>query len=451
MDTNIAKLFNQEVVSLRRTSKRFKATLESDTKKSKRNHKKTLKSFKDGKIFTDNLKEFILNENPSFKDFQEYLPENDSLDFSKFSEDELKNGELFKELNLIGELGKSLMDLEHLVSDHSFINRNTLINLVMLVERAFGSCLSKFFNLHPVQLGEEKKVSLKDLSGFKDVEQVYNLVIENEVESIVRKSVDDWMKEVKKFGIVIDYFYENRNEIIEVFQARNVIIHNGAKVNKIYLSRCNNESTYKLNEDLDISDEYIRNAIETMTIFTFSFVLEFSKKCKLLKANENNLDTFINDIAFVLLNSEDYKVAEWLYSYFDKLDIDENTKLICRVNYYICQKSVNGLDGLDELRDIDFSAKKKIFRMAKTLLLENYDESLNMIKELFEEKEIRLDEVERWPLFKWFRDSEYYGIFKKEVYPNIRSKDLVREPTGVETETDSTQSTEDTFIESIEV
>ena len=79
-----------------------------------------------------------------------------------------------------------------------------------------------------------------------------------------------------------------------------------------------------------------------------------------------------------------------------------------------------------EIEGKDFSAMNASIRMAKEILLENYDDAVVLLDEALLSG-LTPDNVETWPLFIQFRKTQYYKEFRKKYAKQLEHQVIKEE------------------------
>jgi hypothetical protein len=436
MNFDIIMDFYNEAFSIRRTLKRFEAIIEEDSKKEKKEKEKILKRMKENKFIKDKIIEEAFNVQKSSRDFSVIINNNIIFDFSSYEIDDSENedkGKMFLKtlsdsIKVIFDYNNHLSNLEIHEKDNKYIKNNFLINLVMAVESTFAQCLKEYYKKYPSSLGTEKKLSVGDIKDLSTIDEIYGLFSQKEIENIIRSSIKDWYLKIKKFGVNIPEYDSLKNDIIEIFQRRNLIVHNKCIVNDIYLSNCKSVARDEvLNTELIIDDKYLMNAIEKLSVFTYSLVFGFAIKDKDFLKNDDNVTRLINDIGFEYMKNNDWRISKWFFDRLRKLDIDNNSKAICEVNYYISCKNLDDTNEMKKLENSDYSDKSKMFRMAKHILLDEFKQGYKLLDELCKDKEITFMNLRTWPLFNWVKGSKEMNELQKKYYRDMEEEGLLVE------------------------
>lgn len=144
-------------------------------------------------------------------------------------------------LDVIKDIKKSVYQVDLLL-------KSALMALTSTLEWFLSKIFHIYFERLPDSIGiKEKYFSLDDLKKFKTVKDARTYLIESEVEKILRQSLEEWLKIFKeRFKLTASYLTENQEKLVEIFQRRNIIVHNGGIVNSIYLSKVSSEFTKKI-------------------------------------------------------------------------------------------------------------------------------------------------------------------------------------------------------------
>lgn len=318
---------------------------------------------------------------------------------------------------------------------------NSLISLVSSVEWFLAQLIHKHYKENPGIVGsKEKQFSLEELASFETVDDARNYLIEKTVESVLRGSIQDWIEFLSsKLKLSMGYLNEHKDCLIEVTQRRNLLVHNGGVVNRIYLS--NLPSSYKdipkIGDNIHISSEYLNNAIST---FERCFLLIAAELWKKVGANNEDRGKLLINLSYEHLVSERYEVAESV-SFFAANDksLQESDRLYAKINYWIAKKYGGDFESIkQEIIDEDFSAKSRLFLLAKKVLLSDFEGASSDIKYLLDHDEnFTLEEVKLWPLFKEFREQEFYNELTSG-YEEVQEENLEMENSDDATDTEST-------------
>src|SRR5690606_3327362 len=117
--------------------------------------------------------------------------------------------------------------------------KNSLISLLSSVEWFFSQILHFHYDKFPDSAGIKKKtLTLEDLKNFNNLRDAELYLIDDKIETILRGSFKDWIEVLRQeLKLNLGYLDSIEDELIEVYQRRNVLVHNGGVVNSIYISK----------------------------------------------------------------------------------------------------------------------------------------------------------------------------------------------------------------------
>ena len=290
-------------------------------------------------------------------------------------------------------------------------NEQTLIMLIVKFETILSNVFRYIFEKYPNKYLNKETLSYADILNIGEG-NIKDYIIDTLVSNTMRESVNDWMKIFKSHGIDFAKYKKLLDRFLEIHYRRNIVVHNGSFVNEPYLKGIEKTdlSKPKIGEFLYISRDYITHAFNVIECFLFTIFIECTKIQD--KDEKKKYIDVLFDIGFDFLYNKEYVISEFVFKTLEKQPLDENTLLMSKVNRWIAQKELYGLDKItEELNDCDFSAKDIKFRIAKDTILENYDMVVNNLEIVFPNifpAEVLLE----WPLFLRFRESEIFEQFK---------------------------------------
>jgi len=357
---------------------------------------------------------------------------------SLIDEDESENGDPIvkgAKFKIEGDGDKKFSEaMKVLRADHdrkTALYCNSLISLVSSVEWFLAQLIHKHYKENPGIVGsKEKQFSLDELAAFDTVDDAKNYLIEKTVESVLRGSIQDWIEFLRsKLKLSMGYLDAHKNYIIEVTQRRNLLVHNGGVVNRIYLSNLprNYDSPPEIGENIQISSEYLTKAI---SIFERCFLLIAAELWKKVGADNEARGRLLIKLSYEHLLSERYDISESisLFAANDK-SLQESDQLYAKINYWISKKYGGGFEEIkQEIAKEDFYAKSRLFILAKNVLLDDFDESNKDIEYLLaHDDDFTFNEVKVWPLFKGFREQQVYtDLMEKHEGSNTGEQDKMK-------------------------
>ncbi|MBD2495337.1 hypothetical protein [Nostoc sp. FACHB-280] len=297
--------------------------------------------------------------------------------------------------------------------------QNALISLVSAVEWFLSQLLHKYFELYPDAAGiRERSLTLSELQLIGTIDEAKNYLIGIRIEEILRGSFSDWITFMKgNLKLSMGYLEDDEKYLIEICQRRNLFVHNGGIVNKIYLNK-SGFTNIGIGEQINVSQEYLDEAIARFERFFFLVSLELWKK---LAPDDKERANIVSDITYKNLCNERWKIAESL-SFFLMNDkqLPEMNRLISQINYW---QSLKWQDRFTEVRKdverIDFSAKNEIFSLAQSVLLDDEQRFFQLLPILLKAEKLSEKDLHEWPLFRKIRNTD---TFKTIYNPKLVSE-----------------------------
>jgi len=180
------------------------------------------------------------------------------------------------------KLTEALLEYSKSIHSQQLMDSNSALALISIVEWFLSRLIHLYYTKHPETLeGKDKVFSLKELLLFESVADAREYLLESKVEDIMRSSFLDWIAFFKTTcKLSMSYLDKNIDDMVEACQRRNLIVHNGAVVNSIYLSKVSSSLTkgLKKGQTLSISKDYLKNNINTFELNCILLSLELWKK-----------------------------------------------------------------------------------------------------------------------------------------------------------------------------
>jgi hypothetical protein len=320
---------------------------------------------------------------------------------------------------------ETINDLTRVQKRKNILYQSSLMNLTNTVEWFLSQILHKYFETYPNAIGSKENVfSLDDLKGFNTIEDARQHLIETKVENILRDNFDAWIKFLKEnVKLSMSYLEKNKSQIVEVFQRRNLIVHNGGKVNSIYLSKVVPEfkENVSIGDEILISRKYLDDSIG---LFEEMFILIAAELWKQQSPADEDRATILAQIAYEHLSKERWRIAEGL-SFFSTNDkgMSEIYQLYGKLNYW---QSVKWQGRYEEIKkdvdNADFSGKGLLLQLALYALQDKTSEFFRLLPEVISESvtpsfmghKLTCEELETFPIFREMRKDPSYSEFKSE-------------------------------------
>lgn len=300
---------------------------------------------------------------------------------------------------------------------------NSLISLLSSAEWFYSQILHFFYDKNPHVAGIKKKtLTLEELKSFGSIEDAEKYLIDSKIEGLLRSSFADWMETLKtELGLGLGYLSDFNDELIEIYQRRNLFVHNGGVVNSIYLSKVS-LSKKSVGEKLTVEGEYLDNAIDKIHVL-FSLIA-----CELWKNDlptDEERSNFLMELNYGYLKQGKWTVAKLPNTFLSK---DARQPVIPRIyaqlNCWLCEKREKGLNNVkSELDKQDFSDKSIVIQLALEALRENEESFFQLLPRAINSEELPVKYLFDFPILEEMRATKSFDEFMEN---NEKVKDYIK-------------------------
>lgn len=300
--------------------------------------------------------------------------------------------------------------------------RSMLITLISSVEWFLSQILQGYINTYPDILEtEEKTFSFNDLKDINNIKDARRILIDKKVENIMRGSFSDWISFFENTPkLSMSYLEENEPNLVECCERRNIIVHNGGVVNRIYLSRVSDKLTegVKSGDEVDLTRDYLYKHID---LFEKCCILIACELWKNIEATDNKRAKVLRRVANQHLEKKRWSVAEGLY-YFLMNDkkMQERDILVGKMSYWLCLKMQSRWDEIkSEVENADLTAKDRSFKLARFSLCEDREGFFKLFSVELKFKKANIDFYKSHPIFEFMRKDRRFNRLIKEFEAGI--------------------------------
>ena len=289
---------------------------------------------------------------------------------------------------------------------------SVLMMLVTRFEEFISHYLSELYIQFPHKYLDNQQLTFSEISS-ANIEEIKKNLVLREVDLKMRESYKEWFKIFKAHGMTCNTFEQDLSTLSEIYARRNIFVHNSGIVNPSYLLAVP-DSKAKLGDKLSVDDSYMKTAFETVYRIIFLMLIESSKLNK--KTEDKYLLNIFTTLFDFMLRGK-YTVCEPAYAVLSKKEVlNTEIKLMSQFDRWICIIAEKGLAEIEsEIKAFDVSALSDLFKMAKEILLTEYNTANVLLSKLLTSDEIPSTIIEEWPLFMWYRESEEYKRLKEEL------------------------------------
>ena len=170
------------------------------------------------------------------------------------------------------------------------IRQGILVYLVTYFEMLLGDLLRTHYALFPGKLSKEKTFKYEDILRLETLDAITQQAIADEVDDLLRSGYKDLPNAfAKRTGIDTGEVKAHSNRMIELFERRNIFVHNSGRIDNRYIKKVPHTYLKQINARenllLAVPSSYLNESIEAIlivgTIISQRVWRKYSKDCKL--------------------------------------------------------------------------------------------------------------------------------------------------------------------------
>ncbi|MFE9100390.1 hypothetical protein [Actinomadura geliboluensis] len=296
-----------------------------------------------------------------------------------------------------------------------------VVSAVGAFEVQLGAITTQFYRAAPKALEagsreQEKEFSLKDLQEAGSVEKVIDLAIARRVENLLFGSIYDWRKFYKD-RLKIDFadISIDWTGLIEIFQRRHIIVHNGGIVSSQYIRRMKvvDRTDKELGQRLTCDEDYAQEALGQLLVLGILLAMAVGFK---FGSKPEVLITALHSHTYQSLISGRWAVTRKLCKFGEETATEEGDRLVFRVNRWIATQRMEGSESIrEEVLNWDTSAAANRFKLARACLLADTDGAFDALRNMAISDEIDSEALLEWPLLDDLRRDSRFPIILAAV------------------------------------
>jgi len=307
---------------------------------------------------------------------------------------------------------RALRDAAYVAKVVPLLARSALITLVSFFELLESDLMRMHLQLHPQALSDDtKQFSVNDLKLYSDMLELVNDVIAKKVETISRDSLENRAKLYERlFKATLGSLSPSGwPEFNEIFERRNLLVHNDGLVNKIYLSKVGSDYLDSLGKDrpslgdrLEVRAKYLYRAIYLLT--ASGMKLGDTIWGSLAKADLPKRDGLLAEAVYECLKGSRWRLGADLSRFMlDRGTSSDTFELTATVNYWLCMKRLGKFAEVrDAIERFDADAHALRFALALSSLREDADEFFRLLPQAVATGVLRWELVD-WPVLEEMR------------------------------------------------
>ena len=312
------------------------------------------------------------------------------------------------------------------------ITRSFLVSLISQWDAFIGAIIRGIFNAKTEIINSsDKSFTFSSISSFKSIEDVRDYLVEQEVDTVLRKSHIDQIKylETKSSLAFLDK-KDSWKLFVEATERRNLFVHTDGRVSDQYLNQCKEygisvPSNINTNSYLEVSALYFRSLCDYLIDLSVRLVHSIWRK--LLPNDLEESESSLLNLSVALLASEIYEPVTSILTF----GLSWRTFGSDKIRLYMLINQAQSLkwSGKNEeciqlLKKEDWSAKSDNIILPKLVLEDNFSEAAELVKKIGPNNpEFTPDSYQDWPVFKEFRKSqEFLSTFRETFGTDFASE-----------------------------
>ena len=304
------------------------------------------------------------------------------------------------------------------------LEKGLFLGLFSAFDAFTGDLLKGLYTRNPKLFESlDKSLSVAQVLAAPSIEALKLQALEDDIESIRRKSYVDQFKAIgQRFDVPLTDF-ERWPDFVECSQRRNLLTHCDGIVTDQYLSVCRKAGVdiSKLpvgGSQVKLGAKYFYASCEL--IMEVGVKLGHTLWRKVFPGELEEADEHLRRTLYEALENRSWPrarvVGEFAFNQ-KKMSNDEHRKIIT-INYVQALKRDDAVEEAEKILDkVDWSAAADPFKLARAVLMEDYQEASTLMKKIgCQEEFISEDEYHMWPLFIEFRETDEFASTYLEVF-----------------------------------
>lgn len=293
---------------------------------------------------------------------------------------------------------------------------NSLISVLSSVEWYFSQLLHFYYEKYPDSSGVNKRtLTLTELKAFGSVQDAEKYLVDLKIEEILRGSFDSWVNLLSdEFKLGLNYLNDIKTDLIEIYQRRNLLVHNGGIVNSIYLSKVKDSQrqNIKLGCKVLVDKAYLDYAMNNLEK---GFILIGAELWKKISLEDQDRAFILNEIVYDKLLESKWDVARSLSLFVIKdTKCDPIDKVVAQLNYWLCEKEMDRFDHVKkEVEEANYSDKNLLLQLGLYALKIDVVNFFKTLEMALDSDQFTIELLEEFPIMKEIRKTDEYAEFKK--------------------------------------
>lgn len=330
------------------------------------------------------------------------------------------------------EFKKKLSEYHQLKAFGATLPGISLVGLVSAYDSYLSDLLKSVFASQPEWVASsEKSISPRQLFDSASIDELKTMIVEKEVEAILRKSHADqinWLE--AKLGIPLTKELKCWPEFIEICERRNLFTHSGGIVSRLYLDNCKSvgidvSPKVVIGKKLKVNGSYFDRALEVF--YEVGVKLGFVVWRKLVKTEKEFAERCMSNVAYELIVYKKYKLAIQLLEFSTAVPaLKDWYRLAMTVNLANATRLLgDGERAKELLGKIDWEVCGLEFRISASCIHGDHKKAVELMQLIGKDGAVAKEDYHNWPVFEGFRSTQEFRSAYKAIFKTDFSADEV--------------------------
>ncbi|MDF8367259.1 hypothetical protein G9406_06670 [Weissella paramesenteroides] len=375
----------------------------------------------------------------------ELVPLADKISVTRIAPDSQGETERFKISSDDPYVKVLLTANQRVVRNISYYQRTVLntavVNLASLFENTMKQ-LAQFTVLNfteKVKLKNESRLSLMSVLMSDSIEELKEEVLQRYFADLTYDSVDGWLSTVLQLISGRSISKQYLNVFKELFERRNIIVHNKSVVNTKYLDKIT-DTDFKKGDVVTTDSDYIDNLIVLVIDVSVDLLIGAIPKWDMSNKLKRSFLAYLNDAALPFYDEQQFKFGVAYYKKMRAVSRKSLGKKSLNVfsvsyNYYLGLKFLDKLNTPELQKEvINFFSffkqvelwdklPKEVTLLPEVSLTKELSEFANILvdyaDEVKEEHDVDLAQVLSWPMTALLQDNKIWKDYLNDFYRQV--------------------------------
>lgn len=287
------------------------------------------------------------------------------------------------------------------------MNSSLLTTAVGNFEVLVSAVVREFLRLRPEAIrSDEARYSLAEIEGYESIEEFRAYCAERYAENLLRGGFEDWMEWFeKRLKIDLSDVTADSLTLREIFQRRHLVVHNGSRVNRLYLNKMSDlKPLPAMGTTLHVDQEYLQRATDRLQAAGVLLQAQVMRRLLPVEGDEHPADAMASNAIYEFLQHRRWEAAIEVAASIEPGVVSAYGRLLVLVNGWIARKRLHGVESIrSEVEAWQVQPLAPKFRLAKLALLDDVEAAYKLSRELVDSEEITNNEWWTWPLLEEVR------------------------------------------------